>query len=396
MEPPEKLWTKKFILITLANFILFVSFQMLSPTLPKFVLQLGGGNFVAGLIVGIFTISAVAARPYAGLLMDQRGRKGVLAGGFFVFLISVFLYTFAFNVSSLIFLRVVHGIGWGMATTASGTVAADVIPAERRGEGIGYFGMSAVLAMAFAPALGLYVIDKYSFQYMFLLSSVLALIAFLISLSIGFSLGTKPQPIREQITKPSMFEPSSFPTSGVLFFLTFLFGGIVTFIVLHGNSLGIDNVGIFFTAYACVLLIIRPISGKISDRKGTDFVVIPGLILASAGIIVLGLAQDYRFFIASGILFGIGFGSSHPNLQALTIKLAPEERRGSANATFFTAFDLGITAGAVSLGALSAWFGYSTMYLISSLAGLFGLIIYFKLLFGTRGGRVTYDATLHQ
>ncbi|MBS4026391.1 MAG: MFS transporter [Clostridia bacterium] len=380
-----RLWTKNFILITLANFILFVSFQMLLPTLPAYATMLGGSEIIAGLIIGIFTFSAVASRPYAGFLMDQQGRKGVLVAGFLMFIVCAFLYNFAYLVVLLLMLRVVHGLGWGMATTASGTVAADVIPSTRRGEGLGYYGMSAVLSMAFAPPLGVYIMENLGFNHLFISSTILGVVALIIALGVTYDPVVKKE---QQQVKPAIFEPSSFRTSSVLFFLTFIYGGVITFIVLYGNSLGIEKFSLFFPVYATFLFIIRPIAGKLSDGRGTDVVVIPGLILVTVGVIILGLAQSLEYFLASAVLIGLGFGAAQPSLQALTIKLAPPERRGAANATFFSAFDLGIGFGAIIMGALSSWIGYAGMYLFSSLAGIISLVIYWQLLYGAKGGGI--------
>ncbi len=376
----EPLWTKNFVLITVVNFILFVSFQMLLPTLPIYAESLGGDELVVGLIIGIFTASAVLIRPYAGLLMDRKGRRGVLTIGLIIFVISVLLYKYTYSVALLLGLRIIHGIGWGAATTASGTVAADVIPPKRRGEGLGFYGMSASFSMAFAPALGLLIVKKIGFSWLFILSTILAIIA------LGLTQLIKYPPIlkEEETIKPAIFERSSFPTSSVLFFLTFIYGGIITFIALYAKSVGIENVAMFFTIYAVVLLITRPIAGRILDSRGADLPVITGIMLAIAGVVVLGLAQSMNYFIVSSILLGIGFGASQPSLQALTIMLAPPERRGAANATFFSAFDLGIGAGAILLGLLSGWVGYGMMYLISSLAGVIAIFLYWVLLGGNK------------
>jgi MFS family permease len=378
-----RLWTKDFILIALANFTLFVSFQMLLPTLPAYAATLGGSELAAGLIIGIFTFSAVAIRPLAGFFMDQRGRKGVLVAGFLIFVVCVFLYNFAYLIVLLLLLRVVHGLGWGMVTTATGTVAADVIPHARRGEGLGYYGMSAVLSMAFAPPLGVYIMESLGFNHLFIVSAILAMAALALALGINYVPVVKDEQLQ---VKPAIFEPSSFRTSSVLFFLTFIYGGIITFIVLFAQSLGIGNYSLFFTVYAAVLFIARPIAGRLSDQRGADVVVIPGLILATVGIIMLGLAQGLAYFLISAVFIGLGFGSAQPSLQALTIKLAPPERRGAANATFFSSFDLGIGFGAITLGAVSTLVGYAGMYLFSSLAGIIGLVLYWQLLYGTKGG----------
>lgn len=372
-----QLWTRDFVLITLTNLMLFISFQMLMPTLPIYAEKLGGGELAAGLIIGVFTISSVVIRPYVGLLMDRQGRKGIFTVGLGLFVLAAFLYNFTYSIVLLLALRIIHGFSWGAATTASGTVAADVIPSARRGEGLGYYGMSANLAMAFAPALGLFIIGSYEFSHLFVVATAIALIALISSQAITYA----PVEQKKEEAKPAIFEKSSFAPSSVLFFLTFIYGGVVTFIALYAKSLGIDNIGIFFTVYAIFLLFTRPMAGKLADKKGTDFVVIPGMLMTVGGVIILGLANHFNHFMVSAIFLGVGFGAVQPSLQALTISLAPVTRRGAANATFFSAFDMGIGVGSVFLGLLSTWIGYAHMYLFSGLVGLVGLIIYIKLIY---------------
>ncbi|QGU00659.1 hypothetical protein SYNTR_2065 [Candidatus Syntrophocurvum alkaliphilum] len=382
----SKLWTKDFVLITLSNFFLFVSFQMLLPTLPIYAQSLGGGEIVAGLIIGIFTISALVSRVYSGSIIDLKGRKGVLFIGIGIFIVSAFLYNFAVSIVLLLILRIVHGLGWGAATTASGTVAADLIPPARRGEGLGYFGMANTLAMAFAPALGLLIIQQHNFSYLFIASTLLAIMALIMVQGLKF----KPIPKKLQNSRSAIFEKSSFRTSGVLFFLTFIYGGIVSFVALYAAILGIENVGLFFTIFAAFVLIARPVGGRIVDRKGTDVVVIPGLAITTLGVVVLGLAQNFNILILSAALIGLGVGATQPSLQALTITLAPVDRRGAATATYFSSFDLGIGLGAICLGILSTFVGYANMYLISSIAGVTGLLLYCLLLYGDKGGGIVY------
>lgn len=146
------LWTRPFILIILVNFMMFSSMYVLLPTLPVYAQRIGGNETVAGLIVGLFTISAVVMRPISGNLLDRKGRKVLLNAGILIFLFSALAYNLASVILVLLALRVVHGAGWGVMTTAAGTIASDIIPAPRRGEGMGYYGVSSTVAMSLGPA----------------------------------------------------------------------------------------------------------------------------------------------------------------------------------------------------------------------------------------------------
>lgn len=368
------LWTRDFILVFLVNMIIFLSFQMLLPTLPVYAVKLGGNETSMGLIIGVFTVSAVLIRPFAGRMLDTGGRKVPMLFGLFVFILSVLAYNWAWSVAVLLALRLVHGFGWGIITTASGTVAADVIPPKRLGEGMGYYGLASTMSMAVAPAVGIYIINHYGFSPLFTASAALATMSLMLALVIKYRSADK------NIKKTgALFEPKAFRPSLTMFFITTTYGSVVSFIAIYAAEKGILNVGIFFTVFALVLAVTRPLSGMLADRKGFDIVVIPGIIMVVLAMLTLSRASDLWIFLLAGGLYGLGFGSVQPSMQALAVKDVPPMRRGAANGTLFSAFDLGIGTGAVLWGAVSQSFGYANMYLLAGIPGLIALASYLWL-----------------
>jgi MFS family permease len=175
----EPLWTPQFILLSLANLFVFLGFQMLLPTLPLFVSEHGGTNTEVGLVIGLLTLSAVVIRPFAGAGLDKWGRKLILAIGVGICLLAMGGYMAAATVFMVLLLRFIHGIGWGIATTTFGVIASDMVPASRRGEGMGYFGLGSTLAMAIGPFVGLWIMNKYGSHILFagtLISTLLSLV----------------------------------------------------------------------------------------------------------------------------------------------------------------------------------------------------------------------------
>ena len=158
-----KIWTRDFIMICLANMCIFMGFQMTMPTLPLFVEQLGGDDRLVGAVLGIFTFSALLVRPIAGRLLETKGRRMVFLAGLAIFALSVGSFGFMGSIGLLFMMRIVQGVGWGFSSTASGTIASDIIPAKRRGEGMGYYGLSGNLALAFGPSLGLFLVTVLPF-----------------------------------------------------------------------------------------------------------------------------------------------------------------------------------------------------------------------------------------
>ncbi|MDD4334212.1 MAG: MFS transporter [Desulfotomaculaceae bacterium] len=372
----EQLWQKDFIFISLISLFTFIGFQMLLPTLPVYVNKLGAGDTSVGLVVGVFTISAILIRPFVGQALDVYGRKGIFIAGMIIFTACVLGYIWAPTLLVLLAIRFMHGFGWGISSTAASTVAADIIPKSRMGEGMGYYGLAGTIAMALAPALGLFMIDRFSFNTMFSFSAFMVMIAIFLAFFIDY------RGVASTRRKLSLIEKAALRPTLVIFFVTMTYGAIVAFIALYAAQRGISNIGSFFTVYAVSLTIIRPLAGSLSDKRGFDVVVIPGIILILMAMILLYFAAGIKWFLIAAVVYGAGFGAVQPSLQAMAIVFSPPERRGAANATFFTGFDLGIGISSIMWGVVAGITGYSLMYLLSVIPVLAALVSY--LLVGRR------------
>ncbi|NLL17991.1 MAG: MFS transporter [Clostridia bacterium] len=374
----ERLWSRDFVTITLITLCTFLGFQMLLPTLPIYVKNLGGGDTSAGLVVGLFTFSAVLVRPFTGYALDVYGRKGLFLTGLMIFALCVLAYTWAPSLFILLVLRFIHGFGWGLSSTASSTVVADIIPKSRIGEGMGYYGLAGTLSMALAPALGLYIINEYSFNTLFLLAAFMVTISIVLAFNLNYK---EVNPVRPGFT---LVEKASLRPTLVIFLITMTYGSIVSFLALYAVQQGIENIGPFFTVYALSLAVFRPLSGRLADKYGFDLVVIPGILLIMGGMLLLHRAGTLEMFILTAIFYGAGFGAAQPSLQALAVVAAPPQRRGSANATFFTGFDLGIGLSSIMWGAVAQVIGYSLMYLWAVIPAGIALVVYVLLGRGTK------------
>ncbi|AET69473.1 arabinose efflux permease family protein [Desulfosporosinus orientis DSM 765] len=374
------IWNKTFFFVLIVSFLMFLSMYMLLPTLPLYAQTLGGNETIAGTIVGIFTFSAVLVRPWFGNLLDRKGRKLILVIGIAVFLVSSLAYHLAFTVISLLIFRAVHGIGWGASTTAASTIASDVIPSARRAEGMGYYGMASTIAMSLGPAFGLYIIKYTSYSLLFTGSAIIAALGLAFSLLINYE--TPPE--KQQKVLPAkhgvILEKTALAPAIVLFFITLTYGGIISFLPAYAAYREVENIGIFFTVFALVLLLSRPIIGKLADRYGIKQFLVPGIVLIAGALILLVKTSTLSMFLLVGILYGLGFGTVQPILNALVISLSPPERRGAANATFAMAMDLGIGLGAVVLGFIAQKMNFEYMYGSSALFAFIALIMYFALL----------------
>ncbi|WP_156854106.1 MFS transporter [Oceanobacillus sp. AG] len=371
----DKIWTKDFIFIWLANFFIFLGFQMTLPTLPLYVKELGGSDQMVGIIVGIFTFSALLLRPFAGHALETKGRGFVYIIGLAIFVITMGIYGFLASIFLLGLVRVIQGAGWGFSTTAGGTIATDLIPPKRRGEGMGYFGLSGNIALAMGPSLGLSLVGIISFRDIFFICATLGLTALLLSLGIRYKKVEAP----ETQSKPARFdvlEKTALQPSILMFFITATFGGIATFLPLHALERNVEGITMYFLVYAIFLMFSRLFAGQIYDKKGHLYVFIPGALFIFSAMLLLAWLPSKTILLTAAALYGFGFGTVQPALQAWAVDRAEANRKGMANATFFSFFDLGIGVAAIFFGMLASNINYASIYIASSISILCSIIIY--------------------
>ena len=368
------LWTKDFFLICLTNFLLFSGFLILMPTLPLYVESLGGGSIAVGVVGGVFAITSVMIRPIAGKLLDQGSRKKIFMLGIVISLVAIFGYQWAGLLAILLLLRMVHGVGFGIATTSGGTIATDLIPPKRLGEGMGFFGLTSSAATAVAPAIGLLVLFNTNFSTLFLVAAALTVLGLFTSYHITSPDFEKADKAKEY----KYFEPAAFLPSLVMVFAIMPFGAVVSFISLYSIERGIENIGFFFTIYALTLVFTRPLSGILADRYGYHKILVPGTLGMAVGMYIISIAANPFLFAIAAVVFGLGIGFVLPSLQSLAVKNVPPNRRGAANSTFFSSFDIGIGLGSLLWGVIAHYFGYSLMYLMTIIPAMLGLVIFLK------------------
>jgi MFS family permease len=366
----ERLWTKSFILMTVGTLFLFTGFYALYPTLPLFIKQIGGNETQVGLAMGVFMLSSVIFRPIVGGLLDRFGRRPFIVGGLILFTLAMYMYDWIGGIVVLMGLRILHGMSWAISTTAISTAVTDMIPSARRGEGMGWFGIAMTLAMAIGPMFGIWVTQNQSYHALFLFAVGLSVAALLLMFR-------AKMPFRAQsgVRRIVFFEKSVLSVVASNFFLFIAYGSITTFVPLFSNSIKVNS-GAFFLAYAATLALIRPIAGKLSDRHGETFVIVPALVITISALIVLSFSTGLFSVLVSAVLYGIGFGSVQPALQAVTIRLARPDRIGVANASLSTATDLGIGLGAIMLGWVSQFTSYKVLFMVSAVSVAFSLVLF--------------------
>lgn len=377
----QPIWTQGFISIFLSNFFIFLAFYGLLTSLPIYVVEdLGRSSVDAGLIVTIFLLSAIIVRPFSGKLLQDFGKKRTLLVSMLLFTISSFLYLWIDNYALLLVLRFIHGIWFSIATTATGAIAADIVPIKRRGEGLGYFAMSMNLAVVCGPFLALTLLQFTSFSTLFLTLAILITIGVLFTAFSKIKEVVRTAPIeKKRLQLQDLLDGKALPIALVGSLVAFTYSSVISFISMYANELELlDAASFFFVVFAVVMIVSRPFSGRLFDSKGPNIVIYPALGFFMIGLLLLSITHTTFMFLLAGAFIGLGYGTIVPCMQTLAVQSTEHHRSGHATATFFTLFDTGIAAGSFVLGIVVAQLGYETLYL---LGGLFLIFVTFAYKF---------------
>ncbi|MGE5703400.1 MAG: MFS transporter, partial [Clostridia bacterium] len=369
----EPLWTKRFFIVTICNLLLCLTFQMLVPVLPVLVEQMGASGVQIGLVMTVYTLAAVIIRPFAGHVLDRWNRRVALSAALVLYIACTTGYYMLSTVLLVLLLRFLHGISWGITTTTYSVFASEVVPSKRLGEGMGYFGLSFNLALALGPLIGLALLNDFGFGPLFSILTGLSVLLLVLSQFLPYrkQTHTAKQPVVTGSFVDRLVEKRALFPSILVFFVGINYGGILTFLPLFGKEAGLAQIGLFYLINAVFIVLVRPISGRLFDRKGNMWVLVPAAFFWGSGLFVLSYAHSLATMITASLLFGIGYGAVYPALQALAVHRAGPARRGMATGTFFSFYDLGIGLGSLGLGVIAKYSSYAVMYRYSALIPVF-------------------------
>ena len=350
------------------SFTVFLSAFQLFPTAPFHILDLGGSTFASGLFLGLLTYSSAFSAPITGAFADRRGSRRVLIVSSLALTVFSMLYAVITSVWLLLVMVLVHGVFWSGLLSASAAYMTSMLPESRRAEGIGYWGLSTLLAVAVAPAVGFWTYSKGWF-WLCVSSAVLNLVM----AAIAFQLHDTPRHQHELEKKTSLLEWRVLIVSITLALYSFGYGGITSFTALYADANGVTPKGIYLTALAIVILITRPLLGHLGDRLGYKQVFVPCLVLIALGMGVLAFGGTRQLMLISAVIFGVGFGTAYPTYVGYVMKGVSAQRRGAAFGAILAAFDTGIGTGSTSMGWLIQRWGFGTAFGVAALLAALAL-----------------------
>ena len=373
------LWTKDFILAFASNLLLFYSFYMLIPVLPFYVLNnLGTGESQAGIVLSLYTIAALVIRPFSGYLVDAFSRKPLYLVCYGFFCIIFAGYVVGTTLFLFIILRVLHGFAFGISTVSGSTVAVDIMPSQRRGEGIGYFGMAANIAMAIGPVAGLWVHKNYGFEALFIAAFCSSLIGLLtITLIKPIKKVHIPTENKPPLSLDRFILLKALPCVALLFIVGLGYGSVLNYIGLYSETVSFANsAGVFFVVLSAGVILARLLSARYINKGKINPMIYIGTIMLLAAFVLFTICTSAWMLYLIAFLMGVGLGYINPAFQSMLINLARHDQRGTANATYFTFWDLGIGLGTATGGMIIAQFNFEWLYAICAVLLALALIYF--------------------
>jgi MFS family permease len=370
----DRLFTTAFLMVISANLANALGAQMASAILPVYVVSRGGSEFRAGLVTGMLAFTALLLRPFVGWLADTWRRRPMVLIGTACYTVANLMYAVFGSLPLLLMSRVLHGFGLSNYSTASSAFLADIAPPRRRAEAMGFYAITMDIGLLGGPALAFFLVKYTGLQHIFFLTAGLACVAFLISIPVREHRAPRIGPAPPWRLKTGIVAKPALPAAWLAFCLGMGVGPVIAFIAIFARQRGVDNPGLFFTVQAIGLMVARTFSGRLSDRRGRAFVLIPGFLSIAIGLLLLPFTHNLFELLLSAAFIGMGFGSSQPATMALTVDLVSPDQRGMAVSTYFLGFDGGISMGTFVLGAIVTKFGFTAAWAVAATCVLIGLL----------------------
>lgn len=384
-----RLFTRSYCCILAANFLLYFGFWLLIPLLPFYLKEnFGLREGVIGIILSCYTVSALTVRPFSGYLLDTFARKPLYVLAYAVFTMIFGGYIIGGTLTVFVLLRVAHGLAFGTVTVGGNTLVVDIMPAERRGEGLGYYGLANNIAMSVGPMTGLFLHEgRLSFEAIFTISMASCLVGWLLALCVKAP--PKPRVKRAAISLDRFVLLKGLPASLALLLLSIPYGATTNFVAMYVEQMGLHvTTGYYFVLLAVGMGVSRLFAGRYVDRGYVTECIHYGFYLVVAAFLILSLCASLMSvseglvrvcFYVVPFMQGVGFGIMFPAYNSLYINLAHNNQRATATSTYLTAWDVGIGIGIVASGIIAEHFSFAAVYLVGTVLSLASMLYFNKV-----------------
>ena len=367
----DRLFTPHFFVMCGFTFTVFLSAFQLLPVAPYRILALGGTAAAAGLFLGFLTYSSAGTAPLTGALTDRLGPRKVLIVASLAITGFSLIYAVLPSYPLMLGLVILHGVFWSGLLSSSATYVTSLVPAGRRAEGMGYWGLSTVLAVSVAPTIGLWVYSHGGWTAMCVESAALNMVM------AGIAWALPADRVREghvtAMTMRTLLEWRVLILSLSLFMYAFGYGGLTSFVALYTDENAVTPRALYFTLFCLTIVVTRPFIGRLADRIGYRRVFLPCVAMVVLGFAILALGGSRPMLIASALVFGVGFGSAYPAYLAHILRFVDENRRGAAFGSIIGAFDTGIGTGSIAMGWIIQHYGFRPAWATAACLATFAI-----------------------
>ena len=359
----QKTGQRNFWLIFVINLLISMSYQIMNPTLPKYVVSQGLEIADAGIVTTAFVITSLMIRPFSGRWSSRGSLRRLMNTGICFIFLAILTYSVSRSMAALIAGRLLNGLGWGLATTPAAAIAANSLPEKKIGSGIGIFGLTSCISNAVAPNLGLALTAGGSFQPLFITGMMMPAAAFGLSFLLKMEKTvTASEEAKHGLRWDDFFSVRCLLPMGMILLLSVSVSSVSSFLALYAESIRVAGIGMFFTIYAVSLFAVKPLSGKAVDRFGIGRVILVCSGLMAGAFALISAGGSLAVFLCAAVLYGAGYGGLQPALQAWSFQRETPERRGVASSTFFIGLDAGTGIGAAIAGFMAQYLGYRELY----------------------------------
>lgn len=367
-HPRKALWTQQLVSIVAVDGLMVAGSYLLIPVVALYVSSRGGSESLVGTVTSVFMFAAIALRPAAGLAVDVVGQRHILLMSIGLVLIAGMFLPLELAVPGLIAARIVQGLGWSAFTPAVNTTTAELIPFARRGEGIGYVSTVRNAAVALGSAVGLFLAEREQFAAAFAVAAAVTALSFILAWR---SCPADAPRSPSRWSWRGLVEIKAITPSVVTAAMTFVMGGLLTFVPIDAQNREVGSSIVFFLVFSGVLMIMRPLAGRWSDAmQNRGSLIIPGLMLTACAPGVLAITENPSTLWIAAIFWGLGFGTAQPALRAMVLDRSPRQNWGAANATGMVFYELGTALGPLVLGLIASRSGIPAMFAVASLVPL--------------------------
>ncbi len=392
----KTIWNRNYIFCMMISTAAAVGHGMLNPALPVYAQNLGLATDIIGIIMAFAMFICMFGRGFIGGCSDRVSKKKLVCWSLLILMSGYICFLFAKNIPLMLLAKTLQAVGQGMVNTVLSTLAFSSIPPEKMASGIGMFSLATSLAQCFAPNLGTEFAYGNQFSLLFLVSLAMTLVSLII---LNFIVEPKMEHQKQRRTDRKLCLRDficipAIPAAIMLLFNGIIYSSISNYLSLYGLERGFDRIGIFFTINSIVMLVTRPLTGKICDTKPLLLIMLPGYLTKICACLLIANAGSLAAICMAAGCYGFGFGSTQAAIQIMAIRSVGSEQRGKANGTFYVGGDIGLSCGSLVAGTLAKNVGYDHMYM--TMAVIAAACLAFYLIYQYAGQRETIFEKLHQ